>query len=427
MKIKIILVILCMFAASAFIISNTDMSKHKSKTNLDIGTSDSPIHNKVSGHFQKDSSKSVTNNKTAVNCKTCHTGEYPTKNNPLLVPCPREGMISVYHKPQEGPEIVLLNQVANRYEPVVFSHKLHAQMAEMGSSCNGCHHYNTTGPVLPCRKCHESERKREDVSKPDLRAAYHRQCMNCHRKWNHITGCNNTCHFPKDEKTKLKIENELAKIRGKEHPPLTIPVKLTYETSYNKGKIVTFFHDEHINLFKIQCVACHQENSCLKCHDKEHLYKNNNPDFVKPIKEKKTLDEHHKPCFGCHADENNKAFCKKCHQQEVMQPFDHQRATGWRLNRFHLVLPCQKCHGNSTPYKKLNNECESCHKNLKNRKFDHLIVGLVLSENHKDLECENCHSQNKFSISPECLSCHEDKSWPKDKPGKTLALRKKMK
>ncbi len=425
MKMKIISILVVMFVTCAIIIGGTKLTEHKSKTNLDIGNSNSLQHNKVKDYFKKDTVKEHISN--SINCKTCHLAEYPTKTDPGLINCPRQGMISVFHKPEEGPEVVLLNEVAKRYEPVIFSHKLHSQMAEMGTSCNGCHHYNTTGPVLPCRKCHSADRKREDVSIPDLRAAYHRQCMQCHRQWNHTTGCNNTCHFPKDEKTRAKVDNELAKIIGKEHPPLQTPNKLTYETSYNKGKMVTFYHEEHVKLFKIQCVACHQENNCIKCHDKEHVFNNSDPEFTKPIKVKKSLDEHHKPCFGCHAGENKQADCNKCHKNNVMQPFNHAVTAGWTLNKFHVNLTCQQCHGDKTPYKKLDSYCISCHKNFVPSIFNHSKVGITLSASHIELNCDNCHYKNDFTKPPECVGCHDDKTYPQAKPGKPATAKKEKK
>lgn len=420
MKKKMIFICSILVITTAFIIGQTPFTEHKSKTKLNIGSSNSQLSQKVDKYFHKDTAKSKFDDLNgSLNCKTCHIGEYPTKNSPELAPCPREGMISVYHRPEEGPEVVLLNEVANTYEPVIFSHKLHAQMAEMGSSCNGCHHYNTTGPVLPCRQCHSQTRKRDNVSIPDLRAAYHRQCMNCHRQWNYTTGCSNTCHFPKDSKTKEKIKVEVAKIKGKEHPPLEVPIKLRYQTNYEKGKLVTFYHDEHVNLFKLPCTACHQDYNCKKCHDKQHLFNNNDPEFVKPITLKKSLDEHHKPCFGCHAEENNKAKCDKCHKNAEMDKFNHSITTGWALNKYHNVLACTKCHSNNQPYKKLDNTCTSCHKNFKPGGFDHKVVGFVMSENHKDLECENCHMDKKdFTKRIECSTCHDDKQYPQSRPGK---------
>ena len=90
-----------------------------------------------------------------VNCKTCHNGEYPTKKDPLLAPCPRNQMISIYHSPSEGPNIVVIDELENRYGKVIFSHRIHSQMSEMAGGCGGCHHYNTTGRFLNCKKCHE--------------------------------------------------------------------------------------------------------------------------------------------------------------------------------------------------------------------------------------------------------------------------------
>ena len=62
------------------------------------------------------------------------------------------------------------------------------------------------GPILKCSSCHESSRKREDVSIPDLKGAYHRQCMDCHREWSHETGCN-SCHTPKKDLKDVKKDN----------------------------------------------------------------------------------------------------------------------------------------------------------------------------------------------------------------------------
>lgn len=411
MKNAIIAVISFLLISGVIIIGKTSYKNEdnlKTKTKLNIGNASSIESKKVSDYFGTDTVHSKFGNQyKLLNCKTCHVGEYPTKTDPQLISCPREGMISVYHRPDEGPEVVLLNEISDRYVPVVFSHKLHAQMSEMGESCNGCHHYNTTGPVLPCRKCHSFERKRDDVSIPDLRAAYHRQCMQCHRQWNYTTGCNNTCHALKKDKSQAYVDAEIAKFKGKEHPPLETPVKLTFETNYEKGKIVTFYHEEHVKMFNLPCVACHQNNNCVKCHDKKHLFKNNDPEFVKPIKVHKTLEEHHKPCFGCHADENKSANCKKCHKDSEMKPFNHAATTGWALNRYHVSLACKDCHGNSTPYTRLNNNCTTCHKNFKAGSFNHLVTGFVLGENHQDMDCDNCHLKNDFTKKPDCSSCHD--------------------
>ncbi|MFA6570821.1 MAG: cytochrome c3 family protein [Bacteroidota bacterium] len=353
--------------------------------------------------------------KQAINCKTCHVCDYPTKKDPCLIPCPKSEMISVYHSPSEGPEIVIMDKMMNKYGGVVFSHKLHAGMSEMSDGCSGCHHYNTTGPILACKKCHSTERKREDVSLPDLQGAYHRQCMTCHRQWSHTTGCDNTCHVPKKEESSDRRNAILAKLTGKTHPAQPKPEKMVYETNYEHGKIVTFFHDEHTKLFGKGCISCHKQENCTKCHDKGHTQDSYAKHWSGPVKTKKTLEEHHKPCNTCHEKDN----CIKCHQNKEMKPFDHYVSTGWALKSYHVKLNCTKCHGNQQP-RKMGTDCFICHKEWKTKGFNHQQVSLALDEAHKELECETCHENKNFNRTPICSGCHDDKSYPKHLPGKFI-------
>ncbi len=343
-----------------------------------------------------------------LNCKSCHACEYPTRDDPCLIECPREDMVSVYHSPKEGPEIVVIDEMSEYYEGVVFSHKMHSEMSEISTGCTNCHHYNTTGPVLNCRKCHESVRTRVDISLPDLKAAYHRQCMTCHKQWSGENGCNTQCHIRKDAGSTSRLEQSIKEITGKSHPVTPEPTKILWETNYSKGKIVTFFHDEHVRLFNLSCSDCHSKDNCMKCHGTEAQ-----KDFTKIIKIKKSLEEHHKPCGNCHYMKS----CQKCHKEGEMLPFNHGRSSGWNLKWYHSRLSCAKCHGNDVPFRKLNNDCVSCHKNFTNGKFNHRVTGLVLSEVHRELECNNCHEDGNFAKAPQCSECHDDRSYPDDLPG----------
>jgi hypothetical protein len=331
-----------------------------------------------------------------IDCKTCHSCDVPTKQNPCLNPCPRDFMITVNQTPEEGPETVKLDNLSNKYMPVIFSHKIHAQMSQMSGGCRGCHHYNTAGPILPCVDCHVVERKREDLSKPDLQAAYHRQCINCHKEWSHSTDCN-SCHVLKGSSNMAELKEE-ANMRGKDHPDVNQPEKLVFETNYTKGKIVTFFHDQHTNLFGIECVSCHQKENCTRCHDKEINTKVLSASL--PIKILKLRNDHHQPCFKCHSED----ACDKCH-----------------LNKFHEKLRCTKCHINYN-FVKLDNTCTSCHKNFKVDLFDHSVTGLKLNEIHSALDCGDCHIDDNFALEPSCNNCHDDKSFPKDKPGNLVKV-----
>ncbi len=341
---------------------------------------------------------------TALNCKSCHVSEYPTKNDPGLFNCPRGGMVSVYHSPQEGPQTVVIDEMSENYAGVVFSHRVHAEMSGMSSGCTNCHHYNTTGPVLNCRNCHEKDRRREDVSVPDLKAAYHRQCMTCHKKWSSEKGCNYLCHQNKGAQQEQKVDS----LRSKSHPMLPVPKKLVWETNSEKNKIVTFYHDEHVQVFKIGCTSCHKEESCINCHGPKKQDATG-----KPVKIEKSLEEHHKPCIGCHYGNS----CLKCHSDKELSPFDHTKTSGWQLSSFHSRLACAKCHGSRMPYRRLSTNCVSCHKDFTSE-FDHKLTGFIMSDSHKELECQSCHSEKDFTKRPVCTDCHDDKSFPQDFPGK---------
>ncbi|MCX6157630.1 MAG: cytochrome c3 family protein [Ignavibacteriota bacterium] len=377
---------------------------------ITVSSSQTQLHkqeNKVT--VSKNQNSKISDKLTAYDvkgftCKSCHVNEYPTKNDPGLSDCPREYMVSEYRSPKEGPDVVVINDMSDNYSGVVFSHKLHSQMSEMSGGCTGCHHYNTTGPVLNCRNCHDKNRSREDITVPDLKAAYHRQCMTCHKQWTLENGCNTQCHLQKG----TNIEQVLESYKGKEHPKVNSPEKMLWETNSDKGKMVTFFHDEHNKLFRISCNTCHNQENCIKCHEKKPR-----EDYSKPVKIQKSLEEHHSRCNNCHSGNS----CTKCHSGQELSPFNHGKSTGWTLNSYHNKLECSKCHGNSVPIKKLDRNCNSCHKNFTKGKFDHKVTGIYLSEVHMELECKDCHTNGDFSKAPNCKSCHDDKSYPAQLPG----------
>lgn len=349
--------------------------------------------------------------KQNLNCKSCHTCEVPTKDDPCLVLCPREKIATVFQKAEDTPELIIINELSDRYGPVYFSHKLHAQMSDMSGGCQGCHHFNTTGPILKCNSCHEPKRKREDVRLPDLKGAYHRQCMDCHRQWSHETGCN-SCHTLKKNLKDVK-EDVKKKYAGKEHPVIAEPTLITYKTNSDEGKLVSFYHDDHTKKFALNCISCHKQESCTKCHDKRKTSDNK----IKQISTKRTFEQQHKNCISCHSKNED---CSGCHSNKALEPFDHGKKTGWDLGKHHTKLACSKCHGAKLPYKKVDSKCIGCHGEWTKENFKHLVTGLQLDETHLELECEDCHAEKNYSAKPSCDGCHEGYVYPKQKPGKMI-------
>jgi hypothetical protein len=348
-----------------------------------------------------------------IDCKTCHSCEYPTKNDPCLGACPRNTLVTVYHGPEEGPSVVHLKDINGQGGEVVFSHRIHSQMSEMSGGCQTCHHYNTTGPVLKCKTCHSVERKRDDISVPDLEAAYHRQCLNCHRQWNRSTNCEG-CHVWEPLKAELVRTEKMKKYEKMSHPPLIEPKEIVYETTAPEGKFVTFFHNEHTNLYGLQCISCHKQDNCLNCHDIN--MKLNGGLQNKTHKTHKTFQEHHQPCFSCHSNDQ----CAKCHQGSSQQPFNHLQKTGFDLAPYHTGFACTRCHTQMGKFSGLNSNCTSCHKDFEVGKFNHSKVGITLDDNHNELDCSSCHLNNQFRKTPVCTDCHDDKSYPAQVPGKRV-------
>lgn len=347
--------------------------------------------------------------KQNLNCKTCHTCEVPTKDDPCLILCPREKITTVFQKAEETPELIVINELSERYGPVYFSHKLHAQMSDMSGGCQGCHHFNTTGPILKCNSCHEPNRRREDVRLPDLKGAYHRQCMDCHREWSNETGCN-SCH---ELKKNIKVDKKevVKKYAGKKHPAVIEPTRIMYQTNSDKGKIVTFYHDDHSKKFGLSCTSCHKQESCTKCHDK----RKGSDQKIKPVSTKLTFEQQHKNCISCHSKNES---CTNCHGDKVLEAFDHTKKTGWSLGKHHTNLACSKCHGVKLPYKKVDKKCVGCHGEWNKENFKHTVTGLQLDETHLELECGDCHADKNYGVKPTCDGCHEGYVYPKQKPGK---------
>ncbi len=344
----------------------------------------------------------------ALKCSNCHSCDIPTKENPCLIPCPREKMVTITQSAEQSPNILTIDKFKRQtdvYKPVVFTHRLHAEMAGMGGGCKMCHHYNPPGKVAGCSDCHELNRKRADVSKPDLKGAYHRQCMDCHRQWSGKVECE-SCHAQnksaKSDDNKKEVKLDAAK---KVHPKIDPPAMVKFDTPKASGKVVTFLHNEHVNTFSLDCESCHSNESCNKCHSKVKTASVAN----------RTTTQKHSVCSSCHDTKND---CAKCHNgSKAMGAFNHKERTGFDLNKNHGKLTCIRCHTQKGKFAGLKADCSMCHGQWTKANFKHMVTGLSLDETHADFDCTECHQEKNYT-NPTCKNCHDDKTYPKDKPGK---------
>jgi hypothetical protein len=343
-------------------------------------------------------------------CSMCHSCTAPTKSNPCLTPCPRVKQSTGLFTPADGPGLMLMGQVTGgMYGPVPFNHRSHAQMAEMSGGCYGCHHYNDTElRILSCESCHPAERKRDNVSLPDLRGAYHRRCLDCHRQWTGSPECK-SCHLEKTEgKTAAQILEGYAK-GEKAHPPVPMPEKKVYDTKDQEGTVVTFFHSDHTKRFGLKCVDCHRQEGCVSCHDKRPAELRKKTGVAASTE----FESRHSRCNACHEGQT----CAKCHKATEAEPFDHGRTSGWTLKPYHAGVACSRCHGMTKKFTGLKIDCTMCHAAWKAESFDHALTGLKLDETHAAVDCIECHPGKSFGKPPVCSGCHPDKSYPKFKPG----------
>lgn len=334
-------------------------------------------------------------------CRTCHSCNNPSAEEPCLINCPRHGAeFSDAHIFEEGPNIVVIDKLSNLYGPVVFAHELHASMSDMSGGCTLCHHYaEKSGEIPACSKCHLDKFDIKTIDEPSLKGAYHRQCLGCHREWSHENACQ-FCHKEIDEPIVLSETTDPSDIVGSFHPLIEAQESYIYQTDYKDGKIVTFHHTDHVDVFGLNCADCHKGDNCCHCHDTEKE------------QAETCMVEHVETCCKCHMESN----CSFCHSEKVKPKFNHDTSTNFRLGHFHADVDCNRCHSSVKDFRIPSTNCLFCHDGWIVGDFDHVIAGLTLSDDHSEEDCESCHIDNDFSVEPTCDNCHDEITYPDYSP-----------
>lgn len=340
-------------------------------------------------------------------CKDCHLCDSPTKAEPCLKVCPGSIQdLKSAHRVSEGPGMIVLGTTGTLYDPVSFDHKAHANMGEMGDGCISCHHYAPTGKIPPCSECHA---KPTTLGQPGLKGAYHRQCLGCHQQWSGTNDCVN-CHKSTDEPA---TNSTSIGATGTTQEPMTQPAVKVYDIANPNGDKVTFYHNDHVEKFGVDCVTCHQRENCGYCHDKNATQASSKGSI-------KSAEEIHAICNDCHDGDD----CNLCHGTKEKTPFQHD-AAHWRLGDYHTHLACDACHNTEGKrIKRLSAECVDCHDDWSPTSFDHAVTGLKLDETHSEFDCTDCHMNNRYHQPPSCVDCHDgDQSPDKNVPGVKVGLR----
>jgi hypothetical protein len=98
---------------------------------------------------------------------------------------------------EDIPEKVAVKELVDQYEPAEMPHRkiVLALMKgmkdnplagyfhnEQGTICQGCHHHSPAAKKPPrCGNCHGKPFDAREPNRPGLQAAFHGQCMNCHK------------------------------------------------------------------------------------------------------------------------------------------------------------------------------------------------------------------------------------------------------
>jgi len=133
-------------------------------------------------------------------CTACH-------KDPKAAPAPAAKMAQ--------PDTVDIGSLSKQYMPVSFNHSSHVDYLKAAAKgdlakgfhsqdaalCQGCHHHTPAGAVPPkCGTCHGKPFSKDEPNRPGLMAAYHIQCIQCHKAMGvepvQATDCKG-CHAPK--------------------------------------------------------------------------------------------------------------------------------------------------------------------------------------------------------------------------------------
>ena len=89
------------------------------------------------------------------------------------------------------PDKIMIGEIQKMKGPVPFDHKQHVAIAK---DCKSCHHSDQPGQEQKCFACHKDK---ADGKKLSLKDAFHKQCMDCHKKEGKGPIKCNDCHSKK--------------------------------------------------------------------------------------------------------------------------------------------------------------------------------------------------------------------------------------
>jgi nitrate/TMAO reductase-like tetraheme cytochrome c subunit len=202
-----------------------------------------------------------------------------------------------------------------------------------------------------------------------------------------------------------------------------------------------------------ELAGAHQSLDCRACHRADLV---RDPSLASTGKDlDRTFLGLGQACVDCHEDEHRSQFadreCTQCHDSHQWQPaagFDHDQ-TRFSLRGAHRPLRCESCHtrvdvpvtgtqaaGNNADsfveYRGLDTTCAGCHSDPHRGRlgpscsdchdentwrgsprsgFEHSLTRFPLDGLHREVGCDDCHSDRLSSELPgfeRCATCHDD-------------------
>ena len=325
---------------------------------------------------------------------------------------------------------------------VRFMHKKHATLL---NDCIACHHFRPADPegseATRCSACHQASFNPELPGRIGLKAAHHRQCMGCHKKWDKgPVGCAD-CH----EKN-APAHSQLVNLPEKPEPTEVTkdclrchdaqaeemlnsthwlwrgpsPFTLGDEKRIDLGKATKTINNFCIHVASNwpRCTSCHagygwKDDSfdftdktkidCLICHDTTGTYKkdplgagmpDSNVDLV--MVAENVGKPSRKTCGGCHFSGSGEDPVK----HGKLNPFLDFHSSSCDIHMGGLGFQCHECHKTknhriagrslSLPVAEGSRSCEDCHTAL-----PHQGKGLLnhhLNRHTEHLACMTCHN-----------------------------------
>lgn len=335
-----------------------------------------------------------------------------------------------------------IRRESDLYGPVRFMHKKHAGLV---NDCLLCHHYRPADPKAPevsrCLSCHQAPFQPELAGRISLKAALHRQCMDCHRKWNKgPLGCND-CHIkntpdhndlvvlPKNP-TPTEVTKECIRCHETQADEMltsthwlwkgSSPYTEDHEHQVDLGKATSTVNNSmiHVASNEALCTSCHAgygfkdstfdftdktKIDCLVCHDTTREYQKDPKGAGMPAKDvdlvkvaKNVGKTSRKSCGDCHFSGSGDEHMK----HGKLNPFLDFHNKNSDIHMGGLGFQCYNCHetkkhkisGRSLalPVVEGSRSCSDCHTEEPHQGKN--LLTHHLNRHTKHMACMTCHT-----------------------------------